>query len=144
MQLTRGHRSARPHARNLRLLAAALLAGAASAAALLPSASTADPGFRAFSDSSPWNLPAAAKGTIDPGNPFAGQFAGERGWTMKISGTPDNPTYASPVFFAQPGDPTASVDVTIPDWAPQGTIRWDGHPVPCPPASSPRRARTGT
>jgi hypothetical protein len=136
VDLTRGHRRAC-------LLAAALTGLTAATAALLPSKSTAAPGFRAFSDTSPWNVPAAAKGPIDPGNPFAGQFAGERGWTMKLSGTPDNPTYASPVYFAQPGDPVASVNVTIPDWAPQGSIRWDGLPVPVPAGVKPAPGSDG-
>jgi len=136
VDLTRGHRQAW-------LLTAAVIGLTAATAALLPSSSTADPGFRAFSDASPWNVPAAAKGPIDAGNPFAGQFAGQRGWTMKLSGTPDNPTYASPIFFAQPGDPAASVDVTIPDWAPQGSIRWDGQPVPVPAGVKPAPGSDG-
>ena len=145
MDLERGHSRANVRNRtNVRRLAAAvLLAGTALAATLAPSASTADPGFRAFSASSPWNVPAAAKGTIDAGNPFAAQFAGSRGWTMKLSGTPDNPTYASPIFFAQPGDPVAPVDVTIPDWAPQGSIRWDGRPVPVPAGVNPAPGSDG-
>lgn len=89
--------------------------------------------FRAFADSSPWNIPAAQKGAIDAGNPYAGEFS-DRGpdWTMKLSGSPDNPDYSSPIFFAEPGDPVAPVTVALPSWAPNGDIRWDGQPVPVP------------
>ena len=89
--------------------------------------------FRTFADSSPWNVPATQKGPIDAGNPYASEFSDRGpGWTMKLSGTPDNPQYASPIFFAKPGDPVAPVTVTLPSWAPNGNIRWDGQPVPVP------------
>jgi parallel beta-helix repeat protein len=89
--------------------------------------------FRAFSDSSPWNLPAAQKGSIDAGNPYADQFSdGGPSFQMKLSGTPDNPDYASPTFFAAPSDPLAPIAVSIPSWLPTGSIRWDGSPIPVP------------
>ena len=53
-----------------------------------------------------------AKGPTESGNPYASQFAGSSGWTLELSGSPDNPEYANPVYFAKPGDPTAAVDVT--------------------------------
>jgi hypothetical protein len=108
-----------------------------------PAAASADPGFRAFSDSSPWNIPASAKGPIGSSNPYADQFAGSSDWTLELSGTPDNPEYANPIYFAKPGDPTAPVDVTIPDWAPQGIIRWDGRPVPVPEGVKPAPGSDG-
>jgi hypothetical protein len=89
--------------------------------------------WRAFSDTSPWNVPAAQKGTIDSSNPYADQFSNQgAGFTMRVSGTPDNSTYTSPIFFAEPGDPRLPVSVTLPSWAPNGDIRWDGNPVPLP------------
>jgi hypothetical protein len=108
-----------------------------------PSASSATAAFRAFSEASPWNVPAAAKGPIDPGNPFASRFAGSRGFTMKLSGTPDNPTYASPVFFASPGDPaTANLDLTT-DWSPQRDLKWNGAAVPIPSGTYPAPGSDG-
>jgi hypothetical protein len=51
---------------------------------------------------------------------------------MKLSGSPDNITHGSPVFFAQPGDPTAPVTVTQPDWMSKGETAWDKKPIPVP------------
>ena len=89
----------------------------------------ADAIFRAFSPTSPWNrtaVPTAA------GNPYAGQFTDRPGTPLRLSGTPDNPTYAAPIFFAQKGDPTAPVVVTQRDWLPDGSTGWDGRKVPVP------------
>src|SRR4051812_18022722 len=61
--------------------------------------------FRAFSSASPWNIPAVLKGPVGSNNPYASQFTSYAN-ELQISGTPDNPDYSSPVFFAQPGDPT--------------------------------------
>jgi parallel beta-helix repeat protein len=89
--------------------------------------------WRAFSDSSPWNVPAAQKGTIYPDNPYADQFSDQgASFRMKVGGTPNNPTYTSPIFFAETGDPLLPVSVTLPGWAPTGDTRWDGNPVPLP------------
>ncbi len=85
--------------------------------------------FRAFSPSSPWNhtaVPAAS------GNPYAGQFTDHPGLPIRLSGTPDTVTYAAPIYFAQPGDPTAPVVVTQRDWLPDGSTGWDGRPIPVP------------
>jgi hypothetical protein len=107
----------------LTALTSLALATAASAPAAPP--------WRAFSPSSPWNVPAAPE-SIAPSNPYADQFAGSSGFQMKLSGTPDNPRYANPIFFAQPGDPLASVKVGQPGWAPKGATKYDGKPIPVP------------
>jgi hypothetical protein len=62
---------------------------------------------------------------------------------MRISGTPDNPTYAAPIFFAQRGDPVAPVFVTKPDWLPDGDTKWDGRPVPVPAGVRPAQGADG-
>src|SRR5688500_17248853 len=80
-------------------------------------AAQADAIFRAFSPNSPWNRTAVPTAG---GNPYAGQFTDRPGTPLRLSGTPDNATYAAPIFFAQPGDPTASVVVTQRDWLPDG------------------------
>ena len=107
----------------LTALTSLALATAASAPAAPP--------WRAFAPSSPWNVPAAPE-SIAPSNPYADQFAGSPGSQMKLSGTPDNPRYSNPIFFAQPGDPLASVNVGQPGWAPKGATRYDGKPIPAP------------
>jgi hypothetical protein len=95
--------------------------------------------WRAFSDTSPWNLTAAPAA---PANPYASQFAGSAGFTMKLSGTPDNPAYASPIYFAQPGDPVAPAKMTT-DWGAQGTTRWNGQGIPAPAGVSPAPGSDG-
>jgi hypothetical protein len=56
---------------------------------------------------------------------------------MKLSGTPDNPTYSSPIYFAAPGDPVAHVSVGQPSWSPLGATKHDGRPVPVPAGVAP-------
>jgi hypothetical protein len=85
--------------------------------------------FRAFSPSSPWNQTAVPTAS---GNPYASQFTDHPGLPLRFSGTPDNPTYGAPVYFAQEGDPTAPVIATQTDWLPDGDTAWDGRPVPVP------------
>jgi hypothetical protein len=111
-------------ARACTLVLALVLAVAAG-----PAATRAGAIFRAFSSDSPWNLTAVP---IEDSNPYASQFADVPNFTMKVSGTPDNITYGAPVFFAAPGDTTAPVFVTHPDWLPKGNIAWNGKPVPAP------------
>ena len=119
----------------------ALTSLALATAAVAPAAA---PPWRAFAPSSPWNVPAAPE-SIAPNNPYADQFAGSPGSPMELSGTPDNPKYSSPIFFAAPGDPVASVDVGQPGWAPQ---RRDQVQRPADPRAGgrrrPRPARTAT
>jgi hypothetical protein len=62
---------------------------------------------------------------------------------MKLSGTPDNPRYASPIYFAAPGDPVARVHVGQPTWAPRGSTRWNGRPVPVPAGVKPASGSDG-
>jgi hypothetical protein len=98
--------------------------------------------FRAFSGTSPWNVPAAAKGAIDTGNPYAGQFLSYSS-QLSISGTPDNPNYASPTFFASAGDPsTRNVTLTT-DWSPQRDLKWDGRAIPVPAGAYPAPGSDG-
>jgi hypothetical protein len=96
--------------------------------------------FRAFSPSSPWNQTAVAVGQS---NPWAGQFVDGPGLPMRLSGTPDNPTYAAPIFFAQRGDPSAPVFVTQADWLPDGDTEWDGRPIPAPAGVRPAPGADG-
>src|SRR3954470_15179193 len=94
--------------------------------------------WRAFAPSSPWNVPAAPE-SIAPSNPYADQFGGA-GKQMALSGTPDNPQWGSPIYFAQPGDPVAPIDVGEPGWAPQGVTKWNGQPIPVPAGVAPSSA----
>jgi hypothetical protein len=96
--------------------------------------------FRAFSPTSPWNHTAVPTAS---GNPYAGQFTDHPGRPIRLSGTPDNVTYAAPIFFAQPGDPTASVVVTQRDWLPEGSTEWDGRPIPVPIGVQPAQGADG-
>ena len=92
-------------------------------------AAQADAIFRAFSPSSPWNRTAVPTAG---GNPYASQFTDRPSTPLRLSGTPDNVTYAAPIYFAQYGDPTAPVVVTQRDWLPDGETGWDGRKVPVP------------
>src|SRR3954462_5123116 len=105
----------------LAVLVAALAAGLA--------ATEASAIFRAFTPQSPWNQTAVA---TESSNPYASQFTDHPGLPLRFSGTPDNLTYAAPIFFAQRADPTAPVVVTQPDWLPDGETGWDERPVPVP------------
>jgi hypothetical protein len=98
--------------------------------------------WRAFSDTSPWNRPAARE-SIAATNPYANDFAGSPGFTMKLSGTPDNPRFASPIYFAQPGDPVASITLGSTGWSPRGSTRWDGQPIPVPTGVTPASGSDG-
>jgi len=98
--------------------------------------------FRAFAASSPWNVPAAQKGTVTSGNPYAGQFTSYAS-ELQINGTPDNPDYASPTFFASAGDPTtANVRLTT-DWSPSRDLAWDKRPIPVPAGAYPAPGSDG-
>jgi hypothetical protein len=92
-------------------------------------AAQADAIFRAFSPNSPWNRTAVPTSST---NPYAAQFTDRPGTPLRLSGTPDNLTYAAPVYWAQKGDPTAPVTVTQRDWLPDGETGWDGRKVPVP------------
>src|SRR5436189_5055861 len=117
------------------------LAGTLLISCLIGSSALAAP-FRAFSATSPWNIPAAQKGSIDAGNPYASQFTSYSSH-LAISGTPSNAAYASPVFFASPGDPaTASVTLTT-DWSPTKDLKWDGQPISIPSGAYPAPGSDG-
>jgi hypothetical protein len=112
-----------------RRLCRALACTALAATAALVAAPPAPAAFRAFSDASLWNVPAASKGPIDPGNQFVSQFTSYSS-RLAIAGIPPNTTYAKPVYFATAGDPTrAGHDVN--GW-PMGDIKYDGGPIPVP------------
>jgi hypothetical protein len=113
------------------LLVLAMLLGAAVTGF---AAAQADAIFRAFSPTSPWNRTAVPTAG---GNPYASQFTDRPGTPLRLSGTPDNLTYAAPIYFAQRGDPTAPVVVTQRDWLPDGETAWDGRKVPVPIGVSP-------
>ena len=98
--------------------------------------------FRAFSATSPWNVPAAQKGTITSGNPYASQFTSYSS-ELQISGTPDNPDYSSPVFFASPGDPTTTRVSLTTDWSPTRDLAWDRGPIPIPAGAYPAPGSDG-
>ena len=117
------------------------LAAVVAALAVCAQTATAAP-FRAFSDSSPWNTPAAQKGGIAPNNPYASQFTSYDS-TLSISGIPPNVDYAKPTFFAGPGDPEAPITITNPSWAPSGDLQWDGRPVPVPAGTAPAPGADG-
>jgi hypothetical protein len=92
-------------------------------------AAQADAIFRAFSPNSPWNRTAVPTAST---NPYAPQFTDHPGTPLRLSGTPDNLTYAAPIYWAQKGDPTAPVTITQRDWLPDGETGWDGRRVPVP------------
>src|SRR5262245_40576258 len=111
----------RRHIRSGRIALAALVAAVALTTGGPASAATV---FRAFSATSPWNVPAVEVGN---GNPFSGQFTSYSS-QLEISGLPGDAAYASPVFFASPGDPTTgNVDLTT-DWSPTKDLKWDRKP----------------
>jgi hypothetical protein len=118
-----------------------LVALIAVVALAVPATATAAPIFRAFSPTSPWNVPAAPD-SIGSSNPFAGQFTSYSS-QLGISGLPGDAAYASPVFFASPGDPTtAKVDLTT-DWSPTHDLKWDRNPIPIPPGAYPAPGSDG-
>jgi hypothetical protein len=110
--------------------------------ALRPPLGTSTVSRRFFSAASPWNVPAALKGAISTGNPYAGQFTSYAS-ELQISGLPGNPDYAKPTFFARAGDPTTtSVDLTT-DWSPVRDLRWDRGPIPVPAGAYPAPGSDG-
>ena len=126
----------RPHIGSVRAALAALVTAAALATAA-PAA--AAPVFRAFSPTSPWNVPAVQDGS---GNPYSGQFTSYSS-QLGISGLPGDAAYASPVFFASPGDPaTSDVHLTT-DWSPTKDLKWDHKAIPIPPGTYPAPGSDG-
>ena len=123
LQRRQGERTRGDRARRLAVLVAGLILslGAAEGAHALP--------FRAFSMDSPWNQTAAP---YQGDNPIAGQFTDRPDLPMRLSGTPDQITFASPVYFAQPGDPAVPITVTQNDWQPDGDTAWNGQTIPAP------------
>jgi hypothetical protein len=122
-----------------RIATLSALSGLALATA---SVAPAAPPWRAFAPNSIWNVPAAPQ-SIAPNNPYADKFAGSAGFTMKLSGTPNNPRYSSPIYFAKPGDAFAPISVGQPGWAPKGNIKWNGQPIPVPAGVTPASGSDG-
>jgi hypothetical protein len=123
-------------------IALAALATSALAGPALAGAAT----FRAFSGTSPWNVPAAEKGTITSGNPYSGQFTSYDS-TLVLGGGPAGSSshdadYAKPIYYAKAGDPTTRVSLTT-DWSPNGDIGWDGGPIPVPAGCTPAPGSDG-
>src|SRR4051812_26924279 len=123
-----------------RAVRCAVVAMLAALAAGGPAAPRAGAIFRAFEPSSAWNQTAVA---IGQANPWAGQLTNHPGLPLRFSGTPDNPLYSAPVFFAQRGDPVAPVFVTQPGWLPNGDTEWDGRPIPAPSGVKPATGSDG-
>src|SRR5690349_6699845 len=86
-------------------------------------------GWRAFSATSPWNVPAAQKGAISGSNPFASQFTSYSS-TLEISGVAPDNQWGKPIYFAAPGDP-AYPWTDLNGWA-KGDIAYQGEPIPMP------------
>jgi hypothetical protein len=123
-----------------RVVRCAVVAMLAALAAGGPAAPRAGAIFRAFEPLSPWNQTAVAVGQS---NPWAAQLTNHPGLPLRMSGTPDNPTYSAPVFFAQRGDPVAPVFVTQPGWLPKGDTEWSGRPIPVPSGVRPAAGGDG-
>lgn len=99
-------------------------------------------GGKYFSSASPWNTPASLKGPTGSSNPYASQFTSYAS-ELQISGTPDNPDYASPTFFASAGDPaTTNVNLTT-DWSPTRDLRWDRGAIQIPAGAYPAPGSDG-
>jgi hypothetical protein len=128
---------------NIRAAAAAIAAliAAIAVGVAAPVSAPAAPMFRAFSPTSPWNVPAAPD-SIASSNPYSGQFTSYSS-QLEISGLPGDAAYASPVFFASPGDPaTANVDLTT-DWSPTKDLKWDHKAIPVPSGAYPAPGSDG-
>ncbi len=100
--------------------------------------------WRPFRDDSLWNVPARQKGRTTPDNPYADQFA-SYSRQLEISGIPGRGSgveYSKPIYYAQPDDPVADVQVAEPSWT-KGDIRWDGKPIPVPNRVTPAPGSDG-
>ncbi len=112
----------------------------ASPCALLVNGVTWQP----FRDDSIWNVVANQKGKPTLNNPFAGQFVSYSN-SLEISGIPGSGSgvdFAKPTFFAQPGDPVATVQASEPTWV-SGDIHYDGRPIPVPDGVTPAPGSDG-
>src|SRR6185295_17562240 len=91
---------------------------------------------------SPWNIPAASKGPLEPLNPYVAEL-GAPGLELAISGIPPGSDYAKPTFFAEPGDPLTSTVTLTTEWSPNGDLKWDGGPIPIPAGAAPAPGSDG-
>jgi hypothetical protein len=86
-------------------------------------------GWRAFSATSPWNVPAAQKGAVSGSNPYASQFT-SYATSLELSGVAPDNQWGKPIYFAAPGDP-AYTWTDLNGWA-KGDIAYQGEPIPMP------------
>src|SRR4051812_26661525 len=89
----------------------------------------------AFAPNSPWNTPAAQRGTVSGDNPYASLFLSYDD-SLVLGGGPagsdsHDHDYAKPTYFASPGDPCRPIHVRHADWA-HGNIQYQGECVPVP------------
>lgn len=93
--------------------------------------------WRAFAPTSPWNIPAAQKGSIASSNPYASAMGSG---DLEVT---SSRVWSKPVYRAQPGDPTTTnVNLTT-DWSPTGALKWDGGPIPIPAGCAPATGSDG-
>jgi hypothetical protein len=112
--------------RKLKLLfLAAILTGSLGASAAQAGAAV----WRPFAADSPWNVPAAQKGSFSSSNPFGSQFTSYTS-SLELSGVAPDYQWGKPIFFAKPGDPEYGW-TDLNGWA-KGDIRYQGEPIPMP------------
>jgi hypothetical protein len=103
--------------------------------------------WRAFSNGSPWNRPAAEKGTLVP-NPFPDSAWLTYGDGLLVGGGPCNSSshdyqYRKPIYFADANDPVTTVVNLTTSWDPRGDLQWDGRPIPIPEGAAPAEGTDG-
>ena len=121
-----GPERARSKSRTLKLLIVAAILGGSLAAGAAPAGAAV---WRPFSATSPWNIPAAQKGSITSSNPYGSQFTSYTS-SLELSGVAPDNQWAKPIFFAKAGDPEYRWTDTN-GW-PKGDIRYGGEPIPMP------------
>ncbi len=121
-----GPERARSKSRTLKLLIVAAILGGSLAAGAAPAGAAA---WRPFSATSPWNVPAAQKGSVTSSNPYGSQFTSYTS-SLELSGVAPDNQWAKPIYFAKAGDPEYRWTDTN-GW-PKGDIRYGGEPIPMP------------
>ena len=121
-----GPERARSKSRTLKLLIVAAILGGSLVAGAAPAGAAV---WRPFSATSPWNVPAAQKGSVTSSNPYGSQFTSYTS-SLELSGVAPDNQWAKPIFFAKAGDPEYRWTDTN-GW-PKGDIRYGGEPIPMP------------